>query len=164
MSKVNSLFLVSLFLLFTTGTALGQEPSQEELAKQSQNPVASLISVPFQNNTNFGIGPGDETQNILNIQPVWPFEISDNWNLITRTILPVISQTSFYAGGTSSEFGLGDTTFGESTSASTYSAATQNGPPRQLNSRLYCRTLSASPKPVSNVEAGSVSDADCARI
>jgi hypothetical protein len=110
MSKASGLLLVFVFLLLTTGTALGQEPSQEELAKQSQNPLASLISLPFQNNTNFGIGPGDETQNVLNIQPVWPFSISDNWNLITRTILPVISQPSFYTGGTGSEFGLGDTT------------------------------------------------------
>ena len=111
MPKANRIFLIFLFLLFTTSTALGQETSQADLAKQSQNPVASLISLPLQNNTNFGIGPDDETQNILNIQPVWPFGISDNWNLITRTILPVISQPDFYTGGTGREFGLGDTTF-----------------------------------------------------
>ena len=44
----------------------------EELAKAAQNPVADLISLPLQNNTNFGIGPDDKTQNILNIQPVYP--------------------------------------------------------------------------------------------
>ncbi len=111
MFKVN--FSIILCLLFTVGTSLAQEQglSQEELAKQSQNPVASLISVPFQNNINFGIGPDDETQNILNIQPVLPFAISDNWNLITRTILPVISQPDFYTGGQGRINGLGNTTF-----------------------------------------------------
>ena len=47
----------------------------------------------------------------MNIQPVWPFRIGDNWNLITRTIVPVISQPDFYTGGQGREFGLGDTTF-----------------------------------------------------
>jgi hypothetical protein len=111
MTTVKSVFVAFLCLLFTTGSSLAEETSHEELAKQSQNPVASLISVPFQNNTNFGIGPDDETQNVLNIQPVWPFSISDDWNLITRTIVPVISQPDFYTGGTGREFGVGDTTF-----------------------------------------------------
>ncbi len=68
------------------------EMSAEELAKLTQNPVANLISVPFQNNTNFNVGPQKGTQNILNIQPVIPISLGENWNLITRTILPVISQ------------------------------------------------------------------------
>jgi hypothetical protein len=54
--------------LLIAGPALGQ--SAEELARAAQNPVASLISVPFQNNTNFNVGPDEETQNVLNIQPV----------------------------------------------------------------------------------------------
>ncbi|MGB6648697.1 MAG: neuromedin U, partial [Bacteroidota bacterium] len=49
-----------------------QEPSAAELAKKAQNPIANMISVPLQNNTNFGIGPYDRTQNVLNIQPVLP--------------------------------------------------------------------------------------------
>ncbi len=68
------------------------QKSAEELAKAAQNPVADMISLPFQNNTNFGYGPDDDVQNILNIQPVWPFRISPEWNLITRTILPVVYQ------------------------------------------------------------------------
>ena len=83
------------------------ELSAEELAKMTQNPVANLISVPFQNNTNFRYGPEKGTQNILNIQPVIPITVSENWNVITRTILPVISQpplTSF----DDRVFGLGD--------------------------------------------------------
>ena len=66
--------------------------STEALQKATQNPVASLISVPLQNNTNFGIGPYDRAQNILNIQPVIPVGISKDWNLIVRWIAPIISQ------------------------------------------------------------------------
>jgi hypothetical protein len=60
--------------------------------KASQNPVASLISVPVQNNNNFGIGPYDRTQNVLNIQPVIPIRASETWNLIMRWIALVIWQ------------------------------------------------------------------------
>jgi hypothetical protein len=74
------------------------ETAQEELAKAAQNPVASMISLPFQNNTNFGVGPDDKVQNVLNIQPVWPFALTDNINLITRTIVPVVSQPGIRPG------------------------------------------------------------------
>jgi hypothetical protein len=67
------------------------EMSAEELAKLAQNPVGNLISLPFQNNTNLNFGPEKGTQNILNIQPVIPISISPDWNIITRTIIPVIS-------------------------------------------------------------------------
>ena len=67
-------------------------PSAEELAKLAQNPIANLISVPFQNNTNVNVGPDSGTQNILNIQPVVPVSLGADWNLITRTIFPVITQ------------------------------------------------------------------------
>ena len=97
------------FLLY--GIAMAGEQSNQDLAKATQNPVADLISLPFQNNTNFGIGPDDETQNILNIQPVWPFSINEKWNLITRTILPVVSQPGALTGGEGRVNGLGDTTF-----------------------------------------------------
>ena len=66
------------------------ELSTEELAKLAQNPVGNLISVPFQNNTNLNFGPEGGTQNILNIQPVIPIELDKDWNIITRTILPII--------------------------------------------------------------------------
>ncbi|HWY59890.1 MAG TPA: hypothetical protein VNZ03_35840 [Terriglobales bacterium] len=62
------------------------------MQKAVQNPVASLISVPIQSNSNFGIGPFDRTQNVLNIQPVIPIQASENWNLIIRWIAPVIWQ------------------------------------------------------------------------
>ncbi len=64
----------------------------EELRKESQNPVANLISVPFQGNWNFGIGQDNRIQNVLNIQPVIPFSMGKDWNLITRWITPVVYQ------------------------------------------------------------------------
>jgi hypothetical protein len=66
--------------------------SAGDLAKAVQNPVASLISVPIQNSTNFGIGPYDRNQNVLNLQPVVPIRASENWNLIIRWITPIIWQ------------------------------------------------------------------------
>ncbi len=93
--------------LLLAGAPARAEMSAEELAKLAQNPVGNLVSVPFQNNTNFNVGPRDGTQNILNIQPVYPIEVDKDWNIITRTILPLIWQPGFVAGqGT--EFGLGD--------------------------------------------------------
>lgn len=78
------------------------------LAKKLSNPVASLISVPFQFNYDEGYGAKDAGKYVLNIQPVIPFSISDDWNLIVRTIVPVIYQGSFADGGDTS-IGLGDT-------------------------------------------------------
>jgi hypothetical protein len=86
------------------------ENATEELARASQNPVASMISLPFQNNTNFNFGPHDKTQNIFNIQPVWPFALNDEWNLITRTIVPLVFQPATEPG-TDREHGIGDTIF-----------------------------------------------------
>jgi hypothetical protein len=86
------------------------EDEQAELARASQNPVANLISLPLQNNTNFEFGPLEEASNVLNIQPVWPFQITKDWNLITRTILPISSQPGLVPGQ-ERETGLGDTLF-----------------------------------------------------
>ena len=93
--------------LFTATPALA-EMSAEELAKLAQNPVGNLISVPFQNNTNLNVGPDNRNQNILNIQPVIPISVNEEWNVITRTIVPVISQP--LPGGDRSN-GIGDTVF-----------------------------------------------------
>jgi hypothetical protein len=90
-----------------TLTPTHAEMSAEELAKLAQNPVGNLISVPFQNNTNLNFGPEKGTQNILNIQPVVPISISPDWNIITRTILPVISMPSL-APGDDRTNGIGD--------------------------------------------------------
>lgn len=90
------------------GGGAGQEQAQQaELAKAAQNPLAKMISVPLQNNFNFGLGPNDATQWILNVQPIIPITLSEDWNLITRTIIPIINQPS-PAPGVPSAFGLGD--------------------------------------------------------
>ena len=79
-----------------TGTGADDVSSESasDLAKKLQNPVGDLYSFPFQNNTNFNYGPNKGTQDILNIQPVIPIHLNENWNLITRTILPLIWQPS----------------------------------------------------------------------
>ena len=89
--------------------AAGEEDTTA-LAKKLQNPVANLISVPFQYNGNFNYGPENDTQSILNIQPVWPFHMSPDWNLITRTIVPLLSQPGC-CGHAERTYGLGDIQF-----------------------------------------------------
>ncbi len=92
--KLFWMVLTAVLIFFKTGAAQ-QKPEEDQagdLQKATQNPVASLISVPLQNNTNFGIGPLDRTQNVLNIQPVIPTRVSENWNLITRVIMPLVFQ------------------------------------------------------------------------
>jgi len=72
------------------------------------NPVAALISVPLQYNYDQNIGPNDKgSKSVLNIQPVWPFSLGEEWNLITRTIIPLIDQQDIPVEG-ESKSGLGD--------------------------------------------------------
>ena len=70
---------------------------EADLVKAVQNPVANLISLPFQNNTDFGIGPTDQTRNTLNIQPVVPIKLGGDWLLVTRTIIPLLRQPGTFA-------------------------------------------------------------------
>ena len=93
--------LIALFI----GRAWAQDES--ELAKKTQNPVADLISVPLQSNFNFGAGSKDKMIYILNVQPVIPIKIAEDWNLITRVITPIINQPSLFPG-VGSATGLGD--------------------------------------------------------
>jgi hypothetical protein len=89
----------------------GAAEDDTELAKKTQNPVADLISVPFQNNFNFNTGSKHATVYILNVQPVIPIHLTHDWNLITRTIMPIINQPSLFPGPNSisgSAWGLGD--------------------------------------------------------
>ena len=91
----------------------GEEPAaaaKPDLAAAAQNPIAAMISLPLQNNTDFGVGPEDAVVNTLNIQPVWPFGLNEDWNFVTRTILPVVYQGET-VDGIGSEFGLGDANF-----------------------------------------------------
>ena len=101
----------SLFAILTaivTNSAAAAD--SQELAKQLSNPVAALISVPFQYNYDRGMGPNNNGhRNTLNIQPVIPITLNNEWNLISRTILPVMWQSDVSGDG-KSQSGLGDTT------------------------------------------------------
>jgi hypothetical protein len=84
------------------------QASTADLAKTLANPIGALISVPFQSNFDFGGGPtGDGFQYKLNLQPIIPFSLNDDWLLISRTILPFVYQENIV--GTSSQTGLADT-------------------------------------------------------
>ncbi len=84
---------------------------EADLAQKLANPISDLISLPIQSNLDFGVGPGDGTIWRTNIQPVIPFDITEHWNLISRTILPVIDQEGLAVAGDSLDaFGLGDIT------------------------------------------------------
>jgi opacity protein-like surface antigen len=90
------------------GAGPGAGPSTEDLARASQNPVAAMISLPFQNNTNFNTGRYGRAQNVLNIQPVIPMSLNGDWNIISRTIVPVISQPNLFSDANTG--GMGDIT------------------------------------------------------
>ena len=87
------------------------EMSQDDIAKASQNPLTAMYSLPIQNNTYFNIGLDEKTKNITNFQPVLPFDFNDDWTLVTRTILPIVSNPSLGATPYERTFGVGDTTF-----------------------------------------------------
>lgn len=85
-----------------------QSADAAELAKKLANPISSLISLPMQGNFDFGAGStGDGFQFKLNVQPVIPVELNDDWNVISRTIVPFVYQEDVF--GTSSQEGLSDT-------------------------------------------------------
>src|SRR5262245_10692548 len=109
--------VVVTFLLILLGTTAGQAQQQPtasqqesaELAKQLSNPIASLVSVPFQFNWEQNVGPSELTRFILNVQPVMPFALSDDVNMIVRVITPFIGQPPLVDGGFAAS-GIGDIT------------------------------------------------------
>ena len=107
----SSLFIIgsALAVFLIAGSASAEDGSdQAELAQQLANPVATLTVLPFQFNYDRGFGSADGDQYQLNIQPIIPFSLNADWNLITRTILPVEAQNDI-AGASGGQFGLGDT-------------------------------------------------------
>ncbi len=117
--KMTLLSRLLLFTLLMIGITVSNNAAWAEdkgtqdagsLAKASQNPVSTLISVPFENNATFNNGPKDAFVNTLNIKPVYPANISKNWNLINRLIVPVIYQRE-RVQGEGNAFGMGDITY-----------------------------------------------------
>jgi opacity protein-like surface antigen len=86
----------------------GAPAKDQDLQKASQNPIADLVSLPFQSNTNFNSGPFNRTQEIFNIQPVVPMHLNEDWNVISRTIIPLVSQPNPLVDGSTN--GIGDIT------------------------------------------------------
>jgi len=106
MKITTSTLVFSLALLFLS-MPLWAADGETELAKQAQNPVADLISIPIQSNFNFDYGTDrDKSQVVTNIQPVIPISLNTDWNLITRTVLPVI-----YTESPAYQTGLGNVQF-----------------------------------------------------
>jgi hypothetical protein len=90
---------------------LAQAEDSAELAKQALNPVAAMYSLPVQYNWDQKMGPtGEGMHSVTNIQPVLPFTLNDDWNLISRTILPVIDQHGLAPDGAADKSGVGDIT------------------------------------------------------
>lgn len=107
---VQSILVLAGLAMAGNAAAATPAPSAKELAKQSQNPVSKLISVPFEMNNTLNNGPEDAYGMTLNIKPVIPMSLTENWNLINRVIVPVEYQDGRFPGQ-GSTFGLGDITY-----------------------------------------------------
>jgi len=110
------IFTLSVFFAFSAlvqpvraeNTSEAQQGGDAGLAQELTNPLADLMTIPIQMNYDCDIGPLDDGWKLqTNIQPVIPFSLTDDWNLISRTIVPVINQDDIFPGA-GSQFGLGD--------------------------------------------------------
>lgn len=96
--------LTALTLLSFSTFSIAQDDEATALAKETQNPIANIISVPVMNNINFGAGADNHVQNTMNIQPVIPTALNENILLINRLVIPLLNDTV----GTGDQWGLGD--------------------------------------------------------
>jgi len=101
-----AIFIMTSFGASSSALAQGARGGQADLAAQSQNPIASLISLPFEFDSNQNVGEEDRTQNILTFKPVVPMGITENWNLVLRGIIPFIDQPD--SGPVDGKTGVGD--------------------------------------------------------
>lgn len=109
MVSKRSSFLVSISVILGGVACTAHAQDADELARQLSNPIASLTSVPMQFNWDDGVGADDDGERFfLNVQPVIPVSIGEDWNMISRTIVPVVYQNEVFPGA-GSQFGLGDT-------------------------------------------------------
>ncbi|GAB6905211.1 hypothetical protein JCM12296A_10460 [Desulfosarcina cetonica] len=111
MAIISVLALMALFIplvpVWTIDAAATD--AEADLAQELTNPLADLMTIPIQVNYDQDIGPADAGERWqINIQPVIPFHLNERWNLISRTIVPVIQQDDIFPGE-GSQFGLGDT-------------------------------------------------------
>lgn len=102
--KIHFLILIS----FIFCKAVFAEDVATELAKKAQNPVENMISVPFNNSFNFGYGPNNNTQYELDLKPVIPFALNSSFNIITRTIIPILHQPDLNTPHNGYINGMGD--------------------------------------------------------
>jgi len=106
--RQHSVLIIFCFCFGLCTNAIAQTESSAELAQELTNPIANLITVPVQINFDRNIGVNDQgNKSLMNIQPVIPVDVNDGWTLITRTIVPVVSQNNIIPDG-GSQFGLGD--------------------------------------------------------
>jgi hypothetical protein len=158
--------LACLLQIALSGVVRAQQTSATDLAKAAQNPVADMISVPFQNNTYFGIGPNRDTADVLNIQPVIPLSFGDV-NVINRVIAPPVYLPSLTNGlddlpqgiASGAQFGLGDINYTAFFSPARPSAFIWGiGPsvtlPTSTSDRLGSQKWSAGPSAVALITPG----------
>jgi hypothetical protein len=104
---LNGLLALAVVALVCAAPRASLAGEDSDVARKAQNPLEHMISVPFENNFNFGVGTDDDMQYVLNLQPVIPFGLTRDWNLITRTIVPIIYQPLLIPG-VGKTGGLGD--------------------------------------------------------
>jgi hypothetical protein len=109
LNAISAINTVVIFCLVLTISTFAAAQNQQDLAKEAQNPIGNVISLPFENNFQFGAGSEDAFVYLLNIKPVYPVNLG-KVNVINRFILPVIYQEE-RVEGEGSEFGLGDFTY-----------------------------------------------------